>query len=254
MSSTSRAPTAPASSAGTGRVAVAGVRRAFGPVLALHDVTFTAAPREVVALVGPSGCGKSTLLDLVCGLQTADAGHVDTGGAPVVLMPQGVTLLPWATAVDNAALALRVAGVPKAEARERAQVQLTALGLGDFADARPAALSGGMRQRIAVARTLLSGAPVVCLDEPFGALDAITRADAQRWLTATLAARPRTVLLVTHDTEEAALLADRILVLSPRPGRIVADIAVGVAHPRSATDAAVVAVRAQALQALGTRR
>jgi len=166
-------------------------------------------------------------------------------------MPQGDTLLPWASALDNAALALRVAGTPKAGARRRARTELELLGLADFADARPAALSGGMRQRIAVARTLLSGADVVCLDEPFGALDAITRADAQRWLTATLAARPRTGLLVTHDTEEAALLADRILVLSPRPGRVTADITVGLSHPRAATDPGVVAVRARALAALG---
>jgi NitT/TauT family transport system ATP-binding protein len=237
--------------------AVAGGRRlgrttatAAEPVVALDGVSLAVARGSVVAIVGPSGCGKSTLLDLVCGLQRADAGHVGAVGQ-AVLMPQGDTLLPWATALDNAALALRVAGTPKAQARERARTELEALGLGRFTDSRPDALSGGMRQRIAVARTLLSGAPTICLDEPFGALDAITRAEAQAWLTGTLTREPRTVLLVTHDTEEAALLADRIVVLSPRPGRVVADLPVDLPHPRRATDPGVVAVRAKALDALG---
>jgi ABC-type nitrate/sulfonate/bicarbonate transport system ATPase subunit len=256
MPSSPRTPPAPVATEEQHSVVLDGVRRVFagGEVVALQELTLRVASGEVVAIVGPSGCGKSTLLDIVCGLQRSDAGTVRVGSGHPVLMPQGDTLLPWATALDNAALALRVAGTPKAQARERARTELQALGLAEFTDAWPAALSGGMRQRIAVARTLLSGAQVVCLDEPFGALDAITRADAQRWLTATLARRPRTVLLVTHDTEEAALLADRILVLSPRPGRVVADIAVTIDHPRSATDPDVVAVRAQALQALGAVR
>ncbi len=258
MSSPPRTPTAPAATAAPSSVRVDAVRRVFrtptGDVEALDGLTLEVAAGEVVAIVGVSGCGKSTLLDLVCGLQQPDAGSVSVPAGDSVLMPQGDTLLPWATAVDNAALALRVAGTPRAQARERALAELEALGLADFALARPAQLSGGMRQRIAVARTLLSGAPVVCLDEPFGALDAITRADAQRWLTATLDRRSRTVLLVTHDTEEAALLADRILVLSPRPGRVLADIAVGLPHGRIATDPAVVAVRARALAALETTR
>jgi ABC-type nitrate/sulfonate/bicarbonate transport system ATPase subunit len=256
MSSPPRTPPAPAATEAPSSVVLDDVRRVFtgGAVVALDGLTLTVAAGELVAVVGPSGCGKSTLLDLVCGLQDADAGTVGVPGGHAVLMPQGDTLLPWASAVDNAALALRVAGVPKAEARSRAQVELDALGLAEFASARPAALSGGMRQRIAVARTLLSGAPVVCLDEPFGALDAITRADAQRWLTAALTERPRTVLLVTHDTEEAALMADRIVVLSPRPGRVVADIRVPLARPRLATDPDVVAVRADALAALEAAR
>jgi ABC-type nitrate/sulfonate/bicarbonate transport system ATPase subunit len=254
-----RTPPAPAITEEHPAVALDGVRRVFagGAVVALDGVSLDVARGAVVAIVGPSGCGKSTLLDLICGLQDPDGGAVlspPATGPQAVLMPQGDTLLPWASALDNAALALRVAGTPKGPARERARVELAALGLAEFADARPAALSGGMRQRIAVARTLLSGADVICLDEPFGALDAITRADAQEWLTSTLAREPRTVVLVTHDTEEAALLADRIVVLSPRPGRVVADLAVDLPHPRRATDPAVVAVRAQALDALGARR
>ncbi len=237
-------------------MALNGVGRTFagGAVVALKDLSLTVAPGEVVAVVGPSGCGKSTLLDLVCGLQRADAGSVRVPMGGSVLMPQGDTLLPWATALDNTALALRVAGAPRAQARDQARTALDALGLADFAHARPAALSGGMRQRIAVARTLLAPAQVVCLDEPFGALDAITRAAAQRWLTKTLAQRVRTVLLVTHDTEEAVLLADRILVLSPRPGRVVAAIPVALDHPREPTDPGVVEIRARALHALRAAR
>jgi NitT/TauT family transport system ATP-binding protein len=234
-----------------GALRLAGVGRSFGAVEALRDVSLEVPAGEVVAVVGPSGCGKSTLLELVCGLQRPDAGTVQAPRA--VLMPQGDQLLPWLGALDNAALALRVGGdgrMTRQAARERARPVLAALGLDGFAAVRPAQLSGGMRQRVAFARTLLAGAPVLCLDEPFGALDAITRADAQSWLQDALEAEPRTVLLVTHDVEEAVLLADRIVVLSPRPGRVVADLPVALPHPRAATDPAVVALRQQALERL----
>jgi NitT/TauT family transport system ATP-binding protein len=165
-------------------------------------------------------------------------------------MPQRDLLLPWLRALDNAALALRVAGASRAEARERARPLFARLGLEGFDAARPHELSGGMRQRVAFARTLLSGKPVLCLDEPFGALDAMTRADMQVWLAGALAEVPRTVLLVTHDVEEAAVLADRIAVLSPRPGRVVAELQVGAPRPRTATDDAVVETRRRALEAL----
>jgi NitT/TauT family transport system ATP-binding protein len=229
-------------------VGLEGVTRRFGHVVALDGVSLAVAPGEVVAVVGASGSGKSTLLELVCGLQAPDAGTVRSERA--VLMPQRDLLLPWLDARDNAALPLRLGGVARDEARERAHALLERLGLAGFERARTWQLSGGMRQRVAVARTLLAGAPVLCLDEPFGALDAITRADAQAWLAETLAREPRTVLLVTHDVEEAALLADRIVVLSPRPGRVVATLPVALPRPRSATDPAVVAVRARALEAL----
>jgi NitT/TauT family transport system ATP-binding protein len=234
-----------------GDVQITGVTRRFGEVVALRDVTLSAAAGEVVAVVGPSGSGKSTLLELVCGLQAPDAGTVVADRA--VLMPQRDLLLPWLDARDNAALPLRIAGVKRDAARAQAHALLAELGLAGFEGARTWELSGGMRQRVAVARTLLSGAPILCLDEPFGALDAITRADAQAWLAGVLHRTPRTVLLVTHDVEEAAVLADRVVVLSPRPGRVVADLRVDL--PRTAggrlpTDPAVVAIRARALQAL----
>ena len=224
------------------------VAHAYGDVRALGGVSLRAAPGEVVALVGPSGCGKSTLLDLVCGLRAPQAGRVEASRA--VLMPQRDQLLPWLTALDNAALALRVGGASRAEARAAARPLLEELGLAGFERARPAELSGGMRQRVAFARTLLAGAPLLCLDEPFGALDAITRADAQVWLAAALERAPRTVLLVTHDVEEAVVLADTVVVLSPRPGRVLATLPVELPRPRAATDPGVIALRAEALAAL----
>jgi NitT/TauT family transport system ATP-binding protein len=165
-------------------------------------------------------------------------------------MPQRDLLLPWMTALDNAALARRVAHGDRRRARDEARPVFAARGLGGFERARPHELSGGMRQRVAFARTLLSGKPVLCLDEPFGALDAMTRADMQAWLADALGEQPRTVVLVTHDVEEAAVLADRIVVLSPRPAHVVAELTVDAARPRAATDAAVVEVRRHALEAL----
>src|SRR3954453_20665704 len=245
----------PRNVAGPGsEIHLAGVSRAFarrgaGPVTALADVSLDVAAGETVAVVGPSGCGKTTLLELVCGLQPADAGTVRA--APAVLMPQRDLLLPWLNAIDNAALALRVGGASRAGARERAHPLFAAFGLEGFERARPHELSGGMRQRVAFLRTLLSGKPVLCLDEPFGALDALTRREMQDWLAGALQREARTVLLVTHDVEEAAGLADRIVVLSPRPGRVAAETPVALAPPRAATAPALVALRERALEALG---
>ena len=230
-------------------VALDGVAKAFGEVHALADVSLRVAPRETVAVVGPSGCGKSTLLELVCGLLEPDAGTLRS--APAALMPQHDGLLPWLSALDNAGLALRVAGSSRAEARAAAREPFAAFGLEGFERARPAELSGGMRQRVAFLRTLLAGRPVLCLDEPFGALDALTRAQLQRWLAGALVREPRTVLLVTHDVEEAVLLADRIVLLSPRPGRVVAELDVALERPRERTDPRVVELRERALNALG---
>jgi ABC-type nitrate/sulfonate/bicarbonate transport system ATPase subunit len=217
-------------------------------VAALRDVSFSAAAGEVLALVGPSGCGKTTLLELICGLQDPDGGIVSS--APAVLMPQRDLLLPWLDAGENASLALRIAGAGRAEARARAEAMFAELGLEGFQRARPSELSGGMRQRVAFLRTLLSGKPVLCLDEPFGALDAITRAEMQDWLAKVLSREPRTVILVTHDVEEAVLLADRVLVLSPRPGRVVTEIEVGLARPRLRGGAEVMRLRSDALELL----
>jgi NitT/TauT family transport system ATP-binding protein len=152
-------------------------------------------------------------------------------------MPQRDLLLPWRDALGNAALALECQGVPKSEARRRAEPLFSRFGLAEFERARPGALSGGMRQRVAFLRTLLAGRPVLLLDEPFGALDSITRSAMQEWLAGALEAEPRTVLLVTHDVEEAILLADRVAVLAPRPGRVVAQLEVGLPRPRTRREA-----------------
>ncbi|HTU30022.1 MAG TPA: ABC transporter ATP-binding protein [Solirubrobacteraceae bacterium] len=220
-----------------------------GVVTALQDVSLALARGEIMAVVGPSGCGKSTLLELVCGLQRPDEGTVQA--EPAVLMPQRDLLLPWASALDNAGLALRAQGLPRAEARRRAAPWLDRLGLAEFADARPAELSGGMRQRISFVRSLLAGKDVLALDEPFASLDAITRAEGQAWLAEALAAEPRTVLLVTHDVEEAVLLADRIAVLSARPGRMLAELANPASRPRHRTDPELIALRERVLVTLG---
>ena len=225
------------------------VRKAYGDLVALDGVTVRAAANETVAVVGPSGCGKSTLLELICGLAEPDAGTVSS--PPAALMPQRDGLLPWLSALDNAGLALRARGASKQAARAAAHEHFEAFGLTGFERARPAELSGGMRQRVAFLRTLLAGRPVLCLDEPFGALDALTRGQMQRWLAGALEQEPRTVVLVTHDVEEAVLLADRIVLLSPRPGRVVADLEVDLPRPRERTDAKVVELRERALRALG---
>jgi ABC-type nitrate/sulfonate/bicarbonate transport system ATPase subunit len=239
-------------------VAVAGVSRRFGSLVALEGVDLSLRPREVLAVVGPSGCGKSTLLELVAGLQEPDAGTVAAGGttdpagrrAACAYMPQRDLLLPWRDALGNAALALECQGVRRREARRRAEPLFDRFGLAEFERSRPAELSGGMRQRVAFLRTLLPGRPVLLLDEPFGALDAITRASMQQWLAGALLAEPRTVLLVTHDVEEAVYLADRVAVMSPRPGRITVTLHVPLPRPRRLTDARLVELRATAMEAL----
>jgi ABC-type nitrate/sulfonate/bicarbonate transport system ATPase subunit len=235
-------------------VRVDGVERVFrgrrgADTVALREMDLRAAPGEIVAVVGASGCGKSTLLELICGLQQPDGGTVHAD--PAVLMPQRDLLLPWASALDSAALALRVRGVAAAAARAQARPWFERFGLAGFEDERPAALSDGMRQRVAFVRTLLAGKPVLALDEPFAALDALTRQEMQGWLARALAEEPRTVVLVTHDVEEAVVLGDRVVVMSPRPGRAVAELMVDLPRPRHRTDAAVVALRERALEALG---
>jgi ABC-type nitrate/sulfonate/bicarbonate transport system ATPase subunit len=223
-----------------------------GVVTALQDLSLTIGPGEIVAVVGPSGCGKSTLLELICGLQRADVGTVS--GPAAVLMPQRDLLLPWASALDNAALALSARGVGREAARAIASPWLERLGLAEFSDARPAELSGGMRQRISFLRSLLADTPVLALDEPFAALDAITRAETHVWLARALAVEPRTVVLVTHDVEEAVVLSDRVAVMSPRPGRIVAEVANALPRPRRRTDPDLVGLRERGLDALGAPR
>lgn len=218
------------------------LRLTLGEVPVLDGIDLRVEPGELVALVGPSGCGKSTLLSLLAGLGEPDAGEVLVDGRPgarlgrLTLMPQRDALLPWRTVADNVALAPRLAGCGRGEARERALRTLARFGLAGFEEHYPHALSGGMRQRAALARALLGGARGWLLDEPFGALDALTRADLQGVLARAWAEERPTAVLVTHDLDEALLLADRVLVSGPRPARIVAEVAVDLARPRTLDD------------------
>lgn len=232
-------------------------------LLVLDDVSLTLGSSEFVAIIGPSGSGKTTLLDIIAGLIAQDAGEVYLDGAVTTpaerlgrsaYMHQRDLLLPWRTALDNAALALEVHGVKKRAARAAAQAQFPAFGLAGFETHYPAQLSGGMRQRVAFLRTMLTGQPLLLLDEPFGALDALTRATSQAWLQTLLCESPRSVLLVTHDVEEAIFLSDRILVLSERPGSIqyVETVAVPRPRPRAfLTSSEFTAMRARLLSELG---
>ncbi len=216
----------------TATVSARGLTHSYGSLATLQQIDFDVSPGEVFAIVGPSGCGKSTLLELVGGLgrptggDLAVAGRSDEPGrlASSAWMPQRDCLLPWYSALDNAGLALLNQGKSKPEARAAAAERFEHFGLSGFESARPEELSGGMRQRVAFIRTLVSGKPVLLLDEPLAALDAITRGELQAWLAPALAEAGATVLLVTHDVEEALYLADRVAVLSPRPARIIASL------------------------------
>jgi ABC-type nitrate/sulfonate/bicarbonate transport system ATPase subunit len=243
-------------------VSIRGLGHAYAELRTIERLDLEVREHEVVGLVGPSGCGKSTLLELICGLLEPGSGTIAVGDnltapgrlAQCAYMPQSDQLLPWYSALDNAALALRNRGLGKAEARERAGELFERFGLAGFEQTPPAELSGGMRQRVAFLRTLIAGKPLLALDEPFASLDAITRGEMQEWLAGALEADPRTVVLVSHDIEEALYLSDRIAVLSPRPARIVVELKAPAprAPDRDAavTDPAFVAVREQALHAL----
>jgi ABC-type nitrate/sulfonate/bicarbonate transport system ATPase subunit len=207
----------------------------------LDRVSLTAAPGEFVAIVGPSGSGKSTLLDVIAGLIEPDSGTVGIAGHVLsarerlgksAYLRQRDLLMPWRTVQANAAVALEAHGMPRRQARTLALDRLREFELDGFAHAYPAQLSGGMRQRVAFVRTMLAESPILLLDEPFSALDALTRSDLHRWVQDVLPRGQRTVLLVTHDVEEALLLADRVLVVSPRPARVVAEEPVRFPRPR----------------------
>ena len=232
-------------------------------LIALDDLSFTVGTEELVALLGPSGSGKSTLLDVIAGLVEPDAGAIGIDGVPrdaaarrrlTAYMRQRDLLLPWRTASANAALALEAAGLARAAARARARAQFPAFGLGGFEDAYPAQLSGGMRQRVAFLRTVLPARRFLLLDEPFGALDALTRVEMQQWLLDHWETQRQPVLLVTHDIDEALYLADRVVVLTPRPGRLAHIEPVPLPRPRDRamlTAPAFVAAKARLLAVLG---
>jgi NitT/TauT family transport system ATP-binding protein len=243
-------------------LSVRGLAHSYGELLTLQGLDLDAPAHGVLGIVGPSGCGKSTLLELIAGLQDPARGQIELGDAGdargrlarCAYMPQRDLLLPWLSAIDNAALALRNRGARRGAARREAAVLFDRFGLSGFERAKPAELSGGMRQRVAFLRTLVAGKPVLALDEPFALLDAITRAEMQAWLARALEADPRTVVLVSHDIEEALYLCDRVAVLSSRPGRVIEEVSAPA--PRApdrdevVTDPEFVAVRERAMHAL----
>jgi NitT/TauT family transport system ATP-binding protein len=224
------------------RVTLTGVSKTYGrggtAVRALDQVSLNAAPGEFTCLIGASGCGKSTLLSLVAGLEQPTAGQVSVGGR-VALMFQEAALFPWLTAAGNVELALRARGVGRADRRRRAAELLETVHLGGFGGKRPHELSGGMRQRVALARALAEDADVLLMDEPFGALDAMTRDVLHDELDRVCAGRNLTVLFVTHNVREAVRLGDRVVLLSSRPGRVIAEFGVPIERPRRIDSAPV---------------
>ncbi len=207
-------------------------------LLALDGISLTVRPGEFLTLVGASGCGKSTLLNLVSGLDRPTSGSVEVDGH-AAFMFQEHALFPWLSALDNVAAPLRLKGVGKKEREAQAREYLEAVHLADFADRRPHELSGGMKQRVAIARTLATQAPVLLMDEPFGALDAMTRDLLHDELESIWRERNLTVLFVTHNVREAVRLGDRVVLLSSRPGRIVEEYDVAIERPRRIEDRAV---------------
>ena len=248
-----------------GLLVLEGIEKSFGsraePLRVLDRTTLSLEEGEFLCLVGPSGCGKSTLFNVAVGLTRPDAGRVLLGGSEITgrrgllgYMPQRDLLLPWRRVIDNLVIGVQVQRGDLAAARRRARRLAPMFGLDGFLNHHPHQLSGGMRQRAALLRTIVSGNKVLLLDEPFGALDALTRLEMHRFLLGVRSELDLTVLFVTHDPDEAVALADRVAVMSPRPGRIVDEFAVELAFPREGDEAAaaLAAYRARLLAALGS--
>jgi NitT/TauT family transport system ATP-binding protein len=210
-----------------------------GPVTALEDINLTVDRGELAVIVGPSGCGKSTLLNIVAGLERASSGAASLEGAPITgpgadrgMVFQSYTLFPWLTVRRNVEFGLRLKGVPAAERAETARRYIELVGLAEFENALPKELSGGMKQRVAIARVLANQPVMLLMDEPFGALDAQTRLLLQELLLDVWRKESSTILFITHDIDEAILLADNVYIMSRRPGRIKAKVPVDIARPR----------------------
>ncbi len=213
------------------------------PIHALDDISFTLEPGEIVALLGPSGCGKSTLLNIIAGLQSADAGNVAVDGCEVNARNtpalgyvfQEDRLFPWRTALRNVTFSLEAGSMPRAQRDLRARRVLELMGLTSFSTAYPHQLSGGMRSRVALARALVLDPKILLMDEPFGRLDAQTRAQMHNEVLRLKELLGMSIIFVTHDVDEAVVLADRVIVLNPRPGRIKVILPVALARPRDST-------------------
>jgi ABC-type nitrate/sulfonate/bicarbonate transport system ATPase subunit len=237
-----------------------GVHASYDGLEVLRDLSLEVREGELVSILGPSGSGKSTTFSVLTGALAPDAGELlvhgappAAGAAPFAYMPQQDALFPWRRVIDNLTLGLEVQGVPRPQARARVAPLVEPFGLAGFERAWPFQLSGGMRQRAALLRTVVQDRPVLLLDEPFGALDALTRAAMQRWLEGLWEAYRWTVLLVTHDVREAIFLSDRVEVFSARPARVVASVEVPFGRPRTGAllaDPAFAALEARLLDDL----
>jgi NitT/TauT family transport system ATP-binding protein len=226
------------------KISVQGVTKTFAlgrdTFTALGDVSLDIADNEFVTVVGPSGCGKSTLMNILAGLEEPTYGRALVDAVPVSgpspergVIFQQYALFPWLTVRQNVEFGLRTAGVSRAERRSRAQYFIDLVGLGQFADALPKMLSGGMRQRCAIARAYAVDPSILLMDEPFGALDALTRVKLQEQLLDTWSKERRTILFITHDVDEAVFLANRVIVMAAQPGRIYDVVEVDIPYPRS---------------------
>ena len=246
-------------------IEVRGLSKAFGDLQVLDDLSLHVERGEFVSILGPSGCGKSTILSVLNGTEPADGGEVlldgqplDRSSSPFAWMPQRDVLFPWRTVEQNVALGGEVAGgLGKREARAQARALLPTFGLDEFGDAHPHQLSGGMRQRAAFARTVAQGRDILLLDEPFGALDALTRTELQLWLEQIWGRERWTVVLITHDVREAVLLSDRVYVLGPRATGTVLELEIPLPRPRTIDllgDPAAAALERELLQALHAGR
>jgi NitT/TauT family transport system ATP-binding protein len=242
----------PAAATGTA-ISVAGVSKWFPtadgqPLHALDSIELAVAEQEIVAILGASGCGKSTLLNVISGIAKPDRGRVSVNGVPsesftdwrsVSYMFQDERLLPWRTAIRNVEFALEADATPRRERKRRAGEALELVGLSGFADAFPYQLSGGMRSRVALARSLVTDPLILLMDEPFSRLDAQTRSLMHAELLRIHGLKSKTIVFVTHDVEESVILADRVVVVAPRPGRIREEVRIEASRPRDSTAAAV---------------
>jgi len=222
------------------RLSLRHVSKRFGTLDVLGDISLDVAPGEFVSILGPSGSGKSTLFQILTGATRPGGGTIAFDGAALTdpagkfaFMPQRDALMPWRRVIDNARLGLEVQGVPRREAYRRIAPLFAQFGLAGFEQHYPSQLSGGMRQRVALLRTVVQEREMLLLDEPFGALDALTRAAMWQWLERMWERHRWTALLITHDVREAVLLSDRIYLFSPRPGRIIREIDIPLPRPRS---------------------
>ncbi|MGF9565350.1 ABC transporter ATP-binding protein [Neorhizobium sp. JUb45] len=236
------------------RLKLDGISYRYGDLPVLEKISMTVQPGEFVSILGPSGSGKSTLFRLLTAAITAEAGAIafdgkplTEAGRPFAFMPQRDALMPWRKIIDNTTLGLEVQGMRRRDARARVTPLFGEFGLDGFEQNYPAELSGGMRQRAALLRTVVQDKPMLLLDEPFGALDALTRAGMQRWLEEMWQKHRWTAMLVTHDVREAVHLSDRIYVLSPRPAKVIREIVIDLPRPRG-RDADTLA-RAAAIEA-----